>query len=179
MIGLAWLLAQKALNAEDRDEYEAVFYEPVGTAGTLQRMLYARRVPKKAHPRTVTMRKVATNAAYTTANEAYDMTGAEYALRRNGTLVHTFSTDAEGRATSSVDVMPGTYTLQEMQAPRRGYMLNSKVKTVEIAEGSGTQTITMDGEHAELPLTSIDDLHVRKVIANAGSPGSSKVMWRR
>ncbi len=29
MIGLAWLLAQKALNAEDRDEYEAVFYEPV------------------------------------------------------------------------------------------------------------------------------------------------------
>lgn len=51
-------------------------------------------------------------------------------------------------------------------------MLNSKVKTVEIAEGSGTQTITMDGEHAELPLTSIDDLHVRKVIANAGSPGS-------
>lgn len=30
----------------------------------------------------------------------------------------------------------------------------------------------MDGEHAELPLTSIDDLHVRKVIANAGSPGS-------
>ena len=172
MIGLAWLLAQKALNAEDRDEYEAVFYEPVGTAGTLQRMLYARRVPKKAHPRTVTMRKVATNAAYTTANEAYDMTGAEYALRRNGTLVHTFSTDAEGRATSSVDVMPGTYTLQEMQAPRRGYTLNSKVKTVEIAEGSGTQTITMDGEHAELPLTSIDDLHVRKVIANAGSPGS-------
>lgn len=80
MIGLAWLLAQKALNAEDRDEYEAVFYEPVGTAGTLQRMLYARRVPKKAHPRTVTMRKVATNAAYTTANEAYDMTGARVCI---------------------------------------------------------------------------------------------------
>ena len=47
MIGLAWLLAQKALNAEDRDEYEAVFYEPVGTAGTLQRMLYARRCRRK------------------------------------------------------------------------------------------------------------------------------------
>lgn len=162
MISIAWLLAQRALNAEDRDEYEAVFYEPVGTAGALQRMLYARRVPKKAHRRTVTMRKIATNAAYTTANEAYDMTGAEYALRRNGTLVHTFSTDAEGRATSSADVMPGTYTLQEMQAPRRGYTLNSKVKTVEIAEGSGTQTITMDGDHAESPLTSIDDLPCAK-----------------
>lgn len=172
MIGLAWLLAQKALNAQDRDEYEAVFYEPVNGGSALQRMLYARRVPKKVHPRRVTMRKVAANTELTDSNEAYDMTGAEYTLRQGGALVHTFVTDAAGRATSSVEVLPGTYTLQESRAPRSGYALNPKVKTVEIAEGSGTQTITMDGDHAESPLTCTDELKIRKVIADAGSPGA-------
>lgn len=45
MIGLAWDLANKAQRASDRDEYEAVFYTQAGGGG-LQRMLFARSVPK-------------------------------------------------------------------------------------------------------------------------------------
>lgn len=172
MIGLAWLLAQRAIDAADREEYEAVFYEPANDADTLQRMLYARKVPKKVHPRPVTMRKATGRPAFTDSNMAYDMTGAEYALRKDGALVHTFVTDASGNATSTVEVLPGTYTLQETHTPRKGYALNPKVKTVEVVEGSDVQTVVMDGEYAESPLTYTDELKVRKVIAGAGSAGT-------
>lgn len=172
MIGLAWQLAEDAKNAPDRDQYEAVYYEPDGGTGLsgqpYQRMLIAHKVP--VVDRDLTVRKTSANPAYTDNNNAYDMTGAQYTLYKDGKSIHTFTMDSHGN-TGTVKVAPGNYMVKETKAPAKGYGLNAKEKTFTVPSGQGTFTVVMDGEYAEPAINDPGNIKVQKAIADLDKAG--------
>lgn len=170
MIGLAWDLANKAANASDKNDYAAYYYAPAN-GQPLQRMLYAAKLVKE---REVTLKKTSANPNYTTDNNAYDMTGAEYTMYSDQALtkrVATFVTDKNGNATGSAKVKAGTYWVKETKKPAKGYSLNPQAKQVTVSTGEGVQTILMDGAYAEPALADPGTIKVQKALADMDKAG--------
>ena len=170
MIGLAWDLANKAANASDKNDYAAYYYAPAN-GQPLQRMLYAAKLVKE---REVTLKKTSANPNYTTDNNAYDMTGAEYTMYSDQALtkrVATFVTDKNGNATGSAKVKAGTYWVKETKKPAKGYSLNPQAKQVTVSTGEGVQTILMDGAYAEPALADPGNIKVQKALADMDKAG--------
>lgn len=164
------LVADARAHASQR-EYTAHVYQPVDASkrGQWQDFLYVTREQPK---RQVTIKKTSAKPEYTANNNAYSMEGAQYTLTNaKGQVVHTFTTRADGTASDTVEVPTGTYTIKETKAPQKGFSLNGRTQTVNVAAGNGMQTFTLNGDMAELPITDPGRVKVQKALSDLDHAG--------
>lgn len=160
--------ARKHVN---QTEYTAHIYQPVDASkrGEWQNFMYVTREQPK---RQVTIKKTSAKPEYTANNNAYSMEGAQYTLTNSkGQVVHTFTTKADGTASDTVEVPTGTYTIKETKAPQKGFSLNGKTQTVEVTQGNGTQTFTLNGDMAEQPISDPGVVKVQKALSDLDHAG--------
>mgnify|MGYP002516008019 FL=1 len=155
----------------NQTEYTAHIYQPADASkrGEWQNFLYVTREQPK---RPVAIKKTSAKPEYTANNNAYSLEGAQYTLTNSkGQVVHTFTTKADGTATDTVEVPTGTYTIKETKAPQKGFTLNGKTQTVEVTQGNGTQTFTLNGDMAENPITDPGRVKVQKALSDLDHAG--------
>lgn len=94
----------------------------------------------------VTLTKTSADAECVAGNNNYSLAGATYNVYKgtsaSGTVVATFTTDANGHAELSKPLGNGTYSVKETKAPM-GYALDSKVYTFTI-NGADTSLDVQD-----------------------------------
>ncbi len=95
-------------------------------------------------------------------NPLYSLAGAQYVLKHDGTVVHTFTTKTDGASNNKAEVNVGDYQICETKASL-GHSINSKCRNVTVHAGDDV-TVTLDGEYAEPVMPSTASL--RKVSAN-------------
>ena len=164
-------LVADARKHDNQTEYTAHIYQPVDASkrGEWQNFMYVTREQPK---RQVTIKKTSAKPEYTANNNAYSMEGAQYTLTNSkGQVVHTFTTKADGTATDTVEVPAGTYTIKETKAPQKGFSLNGKTQTVEVTQGNGTQTFTLNGDMAEQPISDPGRVKVQKALSDLDHAG--------
>ena len=164
------LVADARANA-NQTEYTAHIYQPSDASkrGQWQDFLYVTREQPK---RQVTIKKTSAKPEYTANNNAYSMEGAQYTLTNaKGQVVHTFTTRADGTASDTVEVPAGTYTIKETKAPQKGFTLNGRTQTVNVAAGNGVQTFTLNGDMAEQPITDPGRVKVQKALSDLDQAG--------
>lgn len=155
----------------NQTEYTAHIYQPADASkrGEWQNFLYVTREQPK---RPVAIKKTSSKPEYTANNNAYSMEGAQYTLTNSkGQVVHTFTTKADGTASDTVEVPTGTYTIKETKAPQKGFSLNGKTRTVEVTQGNGTQTFTLNGDMAEQPISDPGRVKVQKALSDLDHAG--------
>ena len=155
----------------NQTEYTAHIYQPADASkrGEWQNFLYVTREQPK---RPVAIKKTSSKPEYTANNNAYSMEGAQYTLTNSkGQVVHTFTTKADGTATDTVEVPTGRYTIKETKAPQKGFSLNGKTQTVEVTQGNGTQTFTLNGDMAEQPISDPGRVKVQKALSDLDHAG--------
>lgn len=155
----------------NQTEYTAHIYQPADASkrGEWQNFLYVTREQPK---RPVTIKKTSAKPEYTANNNAYSMEGAQYTLTNSkGQVVHTFTTRADGTASDTVEVPTGRYTIKETKAPQKGFSLNGKTQTVEVTQGNGTQTFTLNGDMAEQPISDPGVVKVQKALSDLDHAG--------
>lgn len=155
----------------NQTEYTAHIYQPADASkrGEWQNFLYVTREQPK---RPVAIKKTSAKPEYTANNNAYSMEGAQYTLTNSkGQVVHTFTTKADGTATDTVEVPTGRYTIKETKAPQKGFSLNGKTQTVEVTQGNGTQTFTLNGDMAEQPISDPGRVKVQKALSDLDHAG--------
>lgn len=164
------LVADARAHASQK-EYTAHIYQPADASkrGQWQDFLYVTREQPK---RPVTIKKTSAKPEYTANNNAYSMEGAQYTLTNaKGQVVHTFTTRADGTASDTVEVPTGTYTIKETKAPQKGFSLNGRTQTVNVAAGNGVQTFTLNGDMAEQPITDPGRVKVQKALSDLDQAG--------
>ena len=77
--------------------------------------------------------KNSSNPSLVSGNTNYSLSGAVYAVYKDGTEVGRLTTDANGK-TSTLELEAGTYTIKEITAPK-GYKLDTTVYSVEVKPG--------------------------------------------
>lgn len=164
------LVADARAHASQK-EYTAHIYQPADASkrGQWQDFLYVTREQPK---RPVTIKKTSAKPEYTANNNAYSMEGAQYTLTNaKGQVVHTFTTRADGTASDTVEVPTGTYTIKETKAPQKGFSLNGRTQTVNVAAGNGVQTFTLNGDMAEQPIIDPGRVKVQKALSDLDQAG--------
>lgn len=155
----------------NQTEYTAHIYQPADASkrGEWQNFLYVTREQPK---RPVAIKKTSAKPEYTANNNAYSLEGAQYTLTNSkGQVVHTFTTKADGTASDTVEVPTGTYTIKETKAPQKGFSLNGRTQTVNVAAGNGVQTFTLNGDMAENPITDPGVVKVQKALSDLDHAG--------
>ena len=155
-------------------EYTAHVYQPADASkrGQWQDFMYVTREQPK---RQVTIKKTSAKPEYTANNNAYSMEGAQYTLTNSkGQVVHTFTTRADGTASDTVKVPAGTYTIKETKAPQKGFSLNGRTQTVNVAAGNGVQTFTLNGDMAEQPIVDPGVVKVQKALSDLDQAGETE-----
>lgn len=116
----------------------------------------------------IEVQKGSANTAITKGNACYSLQGAEFEIAdASGKRIETISTNAQGYARSS-ELLCGTYTVRETKAPK-GYALNAKAFTVEVAANATTRVLGKAGVVTDEPLGNPIDLLVGKTDPQTGS----------
>lgn len=155
----------------NQTEYTAHIYQPADASkrGEWQNFLYVTREQPK---RPVAIKKTSSKPEYTANNNAYSLEGAQYTLTNSkGQVVHTFTTQADGTASDTVEVPTGTYTIKETKAPKAGFSMNGNSQKVTVTAGNGTQTFTLNGDMAEQPITDPGVVKVQKALSDLDQAG--------
>lgn len=108
------------------------------------------------------IKKVSADPNMIRNNPLYSLAGAQYVLKHNDTVVHTFTTKTDGISDNKAEVNVGDYQICETKASL-GHSINSKCRNVTVHAGDDV-TVTLDGEYAEPVMPSTASL--RKVSAN-------------
>ena len=124
----------------------------------------------------VKLKKVSEKPEYTSNNNAYDMTGAEYGIFKDkdcgdGSKVETLKVkDNTGVTNTSKELPAGTYYVKELKAGK-GYKLNPNVEKITVDPGSMDKLIALDSvKMLESPINDPIRILVQKAIdeSNAG-----------
>lgn len=108
------------------------------------------------------IKKVSADPNMIRNNPLYSLAGAQYVLKHNDTVVHTFTTKTDGASNNKAEVNVGDYQICETKASL-GHSINSKCRNVTVHAGDDV-TVTLDGKYAEPVMPSTASL--RKVSAN-------------
>ena len=95
----------------------------------------------------VTLTKTSADATVTEGNSAYSLAGATYNVYKgttaSGTVVATFTTDANGHADINPPLEPGAYSVKEVTAPK-GYELDPNIHIFTIDSSDVTIDVVDD-----------------------------------
>jgi LPXTG-motif cell wall-anchored protein len=92
------------------------------------------------------MTKSSANTQISDDNGCYSLAGAVYGIYKDAActnLVDQITTDASGRTSKSDGLVPGTYYVKELKAPK-GYALDTVLHPVKITAGQTTQIAATD-----------------------------------
>ena len=107
----------------------------------------------------ISLTKTSANVSITSGNSNYSLNGAVYNVYQgktaSGTVVATFTTDSNGKASLSTKLPNGTYAVKEKTAPK-GYVLDPTVYVVTISNGNVTLNVEDDPSVVQLTVRKKD-----------------------